>query len=414
MKFTPANVLKIKPPQGATDYVEWDEATPGFGIRFRGGAHGTYFVKFFINGKQGKMSLGKVGQVNFEEVKLAAQRQLALVKIEKKNPLVERANEMAEAGENFAARIDAFLAELANGRPGRKPRGPQYVQAVKRSLNVLFADLHRNGLGEVKRKTVVTQLDEIEEKYGFRSAGVAQAHLSSYYAFCMRKGYEGFNPVDGTERRNSKKRTRFHTPHELLLIWRATEEPTRYNRIIRLIMLTGMRKTIFGALRRSEVNKKDHVIEIGVEIGKSKNGEEFILPMSRQVEALVLDAMKMGGENEFVFNGQNADELRGFSGWADAKEHLDERITKLNDGQEIPHWVLHDFRRTFRSLGKDICKIPENILDVCLYHVGEAKKGLNGVYNKATYLDEKRAAMQDWADFIDELVHGKREFKVVA
>lgn len=414
MKFTAANVLKIRPPEGIADYVEWDEATPGFGIRFRDGGKGTYFIKFFVNGKQGKMSLGKVG-LDFEEVKRNAVQKLGMVKLDQKNPIVERAKQETAAEDLFPARIPAFLSELETGKPGRPPRCAAYIKDIKRSLNVRLKELHRYSLAEIKRSAVVNELDDLEAEYGFRSAGSTRAHLSSYYRFCMRKGYDGASPVDGTENRYSQARERFHTPHELLLIWRATEEPTRYNRIVRLLMLTGMRKTIFGRLRHSEVNAAEHCVDVCIEdAGKAKNGQEFLLPMSRQVEAMVLDAMKTETGSEFVFSGTAMNQKRGFNDWSNAKEALDARVTALNDGQEIPHWVLHDFRRTFRTLGGDICKIPDNITDVCIYHVGEAKKGLNGVYNKRTYLDEKRDAMQRWADFVDQLVHGKREFKVIS
>jgi integrase len=405
MKFNATNVGKLRPPEGVADYYVWDDATPGFGIRFRDGGHGTFLVKFFVNGKQGKMSLGKVGQINFDDVKLAAQKQLALVKIEKKSPIVERAKASAEAGENFAAQIEAFLVELEKGTTSRRQRSPTYVKQVRSSLNVILKDLHIYQLGDIKRKTVVDILDDVNDERGYRAAGCAQAHLSSYYGFCMRRGYEGFNPVDGTERRNSRQRARRHTPHELLLIWRATEEPTRFNRIVRLLMLTGMRKTVIADLMRDEVKLDKRLIDIPRVFGKAKNGEEFLLPMSTQVEAIVRDAMKLSNR-EIIFSRD--EEEGGFGCWTRMKEQLDERITVLNGGEAIPHWVFHDFRRTFRSLGFDICKIPDNIADVCLYHVGEAKKGLNGVYNKATYLDEKRDAMQKWADFIDSLVHGKR------
>ena len=42
-------------------------------------------------------------------------------------------------------------------------------------------------------------------------------------------------------------------------------------------MLTGKRKAIFGSLRRGEINKKDQLMEVGVEAGKSKNGQKFLL-----------------------------------------------------------------------------------------------------------------------------------------
>jgi len=57
------------------------------------------------------------------------------------------------------------------------------------------------------------------------------------------------------------------------------------------------------------------------------------------------------------------------------------------------------------SLGQDVCKIAPHIADACLHHKGEAKAGIKGVYNHATYLDEKRAALDCWGNYIDNLLN---------
>ena len=46
MRFTQARVNSLKPPAGKADHEEIDEAMPGFGIRFRNGGSGTYFIKY--------------------------------------------------------------------------------------------------------------------------------------------------------------------------------------------------------------------------------------------------------------------------------------------------------------------------------------------------------------------------------
>lgn len=401
MRFTSSNVLKLSAPKDKSDVTIWDERMPGFGIRFRNQGAGIYVIQYSIGGKQAKMAIGPVAKVTLDFAQTEAKKHFALI-AQGKSPIDERIRESMEAGERFEAMIPAFILELSAGKPGRKPRVPSYIGPVKRSLNVHFASLHGCGLGAITRKKIVAELERIEKESGFRAAGTAQAHLSSYYGFCIRKGYEGLNPVHGTERRNSQRRERFHSPEELALIWRATEEPTRFNRIVRLLMLTAMRKTVIGSLKRHEVNRKDRVIEIGLEIGKAKNGQEFLLPMSRQVEAMVIQALERTNL-DYVFGDGAVDTKGGFGAWS-SKVWLDKRIKELNGGQDIPPWVLHDFRRTFRTLAVEHCDIADNIADVCLYHVGEAKKGLNGTYNKATYLDKKRDAMQRWADYIEQIV----------
>jgi len=47
------------------------------------------------------------------------------------------------------------------------------------------------------------------------------------------------------------------------------------------------------------------------------------------------------------------------------------------------------------------------VVEIILAHVGGHKSGVAGVYNKASYLDERRRALQRWADHIDQLVSQK-------
>ena len=66
---------------------------------------------------------------------------------------------------------------------------------------------------------------------------------------------------------------------------------------------------------------------------------------------------------------------------------------------DIPHWRIHDIRRTVRTLLAEI-GIDENISELCLNH---SVKGLVGVYNRYNFLEEKRAALQQWADELDKI-----------
>src|SRR6516165_3332213 len=72
-KFTETSVAKIAPPPGSTDYIAWDDETPGFGIRFQNGAErGTFIVQYRIGTKQRRQSVGRVGKVTLEAAREAA------------------------------------------------------------------------------------------------------------------------------------------------------------------------------------------------------------------------------------------------------------------------------------------------------------------------------------------------------
>jgi hypothetical protein len=51
--------------------------------------------------------------------------------------------------------------------------------------------------------------------------------------------------------------------------------------------------------------------------------------------------------------------------------------------------------------------IMPHIIEAVLNHVSGHKAGIAGVYNRATYEKEKRAALVMWADQVLAAVHGR-------
>ena len=116
-----------------------------------------------------------------------------------------------------------------------------------------------------------------------------------------------------------------------------------------------------------------------------------------------------GSPRDFIFGRGE----RGFSDWSGSKADLDARITAANKGKPLPHWVPHDFRRAISTTLHERLGVPPHVVEIILAHVGGHKGGVAGVYNKASYLDERRRALQRWADHIEQLVSGKKPATVV-
>jgi hypothetical protein len=51
--------------------------------------------------------------------------------------------------------------------------------------------------------------------------------------------------------------------------------------------------------------------------------------------------------------------------------------------------------------------IAPHIVEAVLNHVSGHKGGVAGIYNRAQYAEEKKAALERWAVHIDGLVSGK-------
>jgi integrase len=73
---------------------------------------------------------------------------------------------------------------------------------------------------------------------------------------------------------------------------------------------------------------------------------------------------------------------------------------------KIPPWRLHDLRRT-AATGMAEIGIAPHIVEAALNHVSGVKAGVAGTYNRATYAEEKRAALERWASHVEGIVSGR-------
>ena len=145
MRFTQARVNSLKPPAGKADHEEIDESLPAFGVRFRNGGSGTYFIKYKIGGKHGRLSLGKVSKVTLTDAQAAARRHFAVI-ADKINPSVERAKAVDKVSDTIEPLIDDFVGYLR-----RNGRADTYLAEVERSLRRYFSPLHRFNAADISR-----------------------------------------------------------------------------------------------------------------------------------------------------------------------------------------------------------------------------------------------------------------------
>lgn len=87
------------------------------------------------------------------------------------------------------------------------------------------------------------------------------------------------------------------------------------------------------------------------------------------------------------------------SGWSKIKRRMDERM-------KIPPWRLHDLRRT-AATGMAEIGIAPHIVEAALNHLSGAKAGVAGIYNRAQYAAEKKAALARWAQHVLGIVGGR-------
>ena len=84
---------------------------------------------------------------------------------------------------------------------------------------------------------------------------------------------------------------------------------------------------------------------------------------------------------------------------------LDRAIAKANGGQLIPPWVVHDIRRSVAS-GMARLGINLPVVEKVLNHISGSFGEIVGVYQRHSFEDEKRQALEAWARHVEALTSG--------
>jgi integrase len=198
------------------------------------------------------------------------------------------------------------------------------------------------------------------------------------------------NPVAGTNRpAEPPSRERVLTDAELGAILRACPQ-NAFGGIVKLLALTAQRRNEVGGMRWGELDLDGAVWRLPKT--RTKNEQEHIVPLSTAAVAILQDHALANGPAPLVWGH------RPFTSWSKAKAALDGRIGPLAD------WRLHDLRRTAATVMADRLGVLPHIVDAILNHVGEHRRGVAGIYNRARYEAEMRAALDRWAAHLTALV----------
>ncbi len=127
-----------------------------------------------------------------------------------------------------------------------------------------------------------------------------------------------------------------------------------------------------------------------------KTKEDYVVPLTAEARA-VIEAQPQIDDCGFVFsiNGRTP-----FSGFSNAKAELDKELTEAMDGKAVPHWQLHDLRRTAKTLMQR-AGVEPHISERVLGHV---IPGVEGVYDQYGYVPQKRAALERLAAEIGRIL----------
>jgi integrase len=385
MKLTGKTIDAIQLPAGKSERVEFDDEIAGFFVRVRAGGSRTFGYQYKIGPKHRRLTLGPAVKEAFPDIRKRVLDLVAQVRLGN-DPAAAKEVSRQQAAETFDAIARRYLAHhIKSVRPNTYRENERYLLTVAKPLHAL-------PIARVARRDIADVLSIAAAERGDVSANRLRTALSAMFGWAMREGLVEGNPVVGTNQRSESPRERVLTIEELIALWKALDD-NAFGNIIRLLMLTGQRRDEIGGLRWDELDAE--FIKITLPKHRTKNGIEHIVPLARVGREIVARQYRIVGQ-PCVFAARSA---VGFTGWHDGRKALDAKLP------DLAYWTIHDLRRSVATGMAGIGVLP-HVIEAVLNHVSGHKAGVAGIYNRATYLTEKTAALTLWAEHLMAAVSG--------
>ncbi len=296
-------------------FILWDTELRGFGIRVTKAGVKTFVVRYRVGGgRTGVERLFTLGRYaphfTADDARDMARKALAEV-VKGGDPQAGRASARAEM--TIAELCDLYLKEGCATKKAStlytdKSRIDRHIKPLvgrKRLSSLKRADAERFLADVAAGKTSKTEKTKARGKAvvtgGKGAATRTLGLLGAIMTFAVDRGFVSTNPVRGVRRFPDRKMERFLSPAEIGLLGTALEGLEDEGAhpygvaIIRLLALTGARKSEIAALRWSEVDLERGALRLA----DSKTGEKT-LSLSPGAAA-ILGAMTRHAESPYVF-----------------------------------------------------------------------------------------------------------------
>lgn len=198
-------------------------------------------------------------------------------------------------------------------------------------------------------------------------------------------------PLDVFQKQEKRNHAHQVLPAEIRRIYQAIQQPYKGSfevaNAMRLLPLTVLRVNELCGLEWQEVDLVDRVLRIDAQRMKMKKAH--IVPLSRQAVAILENqkAHHKGGDYVFPSPLTNSKPIR-IEALLKAM-----RVQGIDKDTFTNHGWRHSFSTTMNERG-----FEPHIIELQLAHV---LGGVQAVYNKAQYLDQRASMMQAWADWLE-------------
>jgi integrase len=356
-------------------------------------------LKYRFAGKESRLSFGRCESVSLAEAR-KRRDEVRTVLRDGTDPAAERKS----AKDAIRQRQDGLFPVVAAAwlTYKRDQWAPEtYRKAQYITDTYLTPALRRHPISTLSTKDAANLLESIAEKAPSLAAKARQ-YIGGIVNFAIRKGLREDGrllSLRGTvpthQKGNIPAATDLKDVKELLHAIDAYPTPVT-RAALKLAMLTAMRPGLVASARWEDIDL-DHA-EWSIPAPMMKMRHAHIVPLPRQALVVLHEMRSYTNGHTYVFPPlarQKNEHLH--------REALSSALREM--GFRGRH-ATHGFRGMLRTVARERLGIDSDVLEAQLAH---AKKGdVQKAYDRTTFNDQRRRAMQVLADYLDTLLSGAR------
>ena len=383
-RLTAAAVERIKPPaNGRVDYS--DQVFPGLRLRVTEKGAKSYALITRLHGRQIRVTLGGHPALSLAQAREAAREALRAVdRGEDPRAAKRRARQNGQRElDTFAAVADQFVERYA------KPKNRSWRETRRILEREVLPHWGTRPIAEIGRRDVLDVLDRVMDRGTPYMANRLLAHIRKLFNWALERGIVDTSPVANVKAPGKEtQRERVLSEDEIKALWAAWDQSSYpFGPMMKLLLVTAQRRHEVAKMYWRDVDLENCLWTIPREQTKADRVHE--VPLSSLAVGLLECLPRLSGDH--VFSGTGGG--RPVSGFSRAKA----RVVQLSG---ITGWRLHDLRRT---AGTNMARlgVPVHTIGRVLNH---AQSGVTAIYDRYSYGEEKRRALEIWSHKLDSII----------
>lgn len=365
--------------------------------------------RYKIAGKSRVMLIGYYPAISLAKAREMAKELSARVALghdvagEKQERKAEALKKMEE--EKHALRVSELAAEYFERQILNRWKHPDILRRrIDKDINPNIGHFR---IEEVKAWHIDDMLQKIVQRGAPTVANDVLRWTRRIFDFGIKRHMLESNPTSSFEISDAggqeQSRERWLSREELMKLFQAmpmTKGFSRQNELtMKLLLVFCCRKMELCGARWEEFDLDEAVWHLPAE--RVKNGDAIDIPIPTPALEWLKELHQMSCNSQWVLPARKMQHRM--------IPHIQEStlpvaLSKVKGNlPDVPNFTIHDFRRTARShlaaLGVDPV-----VAERCLNH---RIKGVEGIYNRYQYFDERKQALELWADLLVSLERGE-------